>query len=58
MSPAFIPTIKDLLKHLHEAKAAEIVRRALRLTTTSRVIRYMEQQLLEIAPDLKMLDSA
>jgi phosphotransferase system enzyme I (PtsI) len=57
MSPAFIPTIKDLLKHLHEAKAAEIVRRALRLTTTSRVIRYMEKQLLEIAPDLKMLDS-
>ncbi|HEY5313985.1 MAG TPA: putative PEP-binding protein, partial [Pirellulales bacterium] len=57
MSPAFVPTIKDLLKHLHEAKAAEIVHRALRLTTTNRVIRYMEQQLLEIAPDLQMLDS-
>lgn len=57
MSPAFVPIIKDLLKHLHEAKAAEILDRALRLTTSNRIIRYMEQQLLEIAPDLKMLDS-
>ncbi|HEX4149505.1 MAG TPA: phosphoenolpyruvate--protein phosphotransferase [Pirellulales bacterium] len=58
MSPAFVPTIKDLLKHLHEAKAAEIVERALRLTTANAVVRYMERKLLEIAPDLKMLDSA
>jgi phosphotransferase system enzyme I (PtsI) len=58
MSPAFIPTIKDLLKHLHEAKAAEIVERALSMSTSNRIIRYMERQLLEIAPDLEMLDSA
>jgi phosphoenolpyruvate-protein phosphotransferase (PTS system enzyme I) len=58
MSPAFIPTIKELISHLTQAKAAKIVQRALQLKTTAQVIRYMEQQVAELAPNVKMLDTA
>jgi phosphoenolpyruvate-protein phosphotransferase len=58
MSPAFIPTIKDLASHLTVPAAKAIVRRALRLATTGQVQRYMAEQLSEIAPNLKMLDTA
>jgi phosphoenolpyruvate-protein phosphotransferase len=58
MSPAFIPTIKELASHLTVPASKAIVRRALRLATTGQVQRYMAEQLGEIAPDLKMLDTA
>jgi phosphotransferase system enzyme I (PtsI) len=58
MSPAFVPTIKELIGHLTTERAEAILAGALRLNTNHRIIRFMEQQLSEICPNLKLLDSA
>jgi phosphotransferase system enzyme I (PtsI) len=57
MSPAFIPSMKDLASHLTLATASKITKHALRLKTTARVKLYMRHQLKEIAPNLSLLDS-
>ncbi len=57
MSPAFIPSIKDLAAHLTQRQAAAILREAMEFKTTVRVQRFMAEQLLEIAPNLSLLDS-
>ena len=57
MSPAFIPTIKELISHLTRAKAEEILQQALQLKTTGQVIRFMERQIAEVAPSVKMFDT-
>ncbi|MGE0609387.1 MAG: phosphoenolpyruvate--protein phosphotransferase [Pirellulales bacterium] len=58
MSPAFIPTQKELCSHLTVRECRRILRHALKLTTTDRVRRFMTQQLDRIAPNLQMLDTA
>jgi phosphotransferase system enzyme I (PtsI) len=58
MSPAFIPSIKELTAHLTVARAQQIVRQALRLKTTRRVQQFMGEQIQEICPSLKLLDTA
>lgn len=58
MSPAFIPTIKELVSHLTVATAERILQEALRMKTTRRVQRYMAEQIQEICPSLKMFDTA
>jgi phosphoenolpyruvate-protein phosphotransferase (PTS system enzyme I) len=57
MSPAFIPTIKELTSHLTRRRAERIVKRALSIKTTAGVQRYMAAQIAEIAPNLKLLDT-
>lgn len=56
MSPAFIPTIKKLTSQLTCNHAARILDHALKLKTLIQVQRYMENQVAEICPSLKMLD--
>ncbi len=58
MSPAFIPSIKDLTIHLTQARAESILSRALKLKTTGDVSRYLGKEIAEIAPNLKLLDTA
>ena len=58
MSPAFIPTIKELTSHLTRKRAERILRRALEIKTTAGVQRFMAAQIAEIAPNLKLLDTA
>jgi phosphoenolpyruvate-protein phosphotransferase (PTS system enzyme I) len=58
MSPAFIPSIKELTHHLTRDGAEAIVRRALKLKTTVEVKRYLGEQISELAPNLKLLDTA
>jgi phosphotransferase system enzyme I (PtsI) len=58
MSPAFIPSIKELTHHLTREGAEAIVRRALKLKTTAEVKRYLGDQISELAPNLKLLDTA
>ena len=58
MSPAFIPMIKELASHLTVAHSEQILQRVLRMQTSAQIIRYMEQQLAEICPNMKILDSA
>jgi phosphotransferase system enzyme I (PtsI) len=58
MSPAFVPTIKELISHLTKAKAEQLVKQAMRLKTTGQVIRYLAEQVAEIAPNVKLFDTA
>jgi phosphotransferase system enzyme I (PtsI) len=58
MSPAFIPMLKDLTLHLTSETAERILERALEIKTTAGVQRYMARQIAEIAPNLKLLDTA
>jgi phosphotransferase system enzyme I (PtsI) len=58
MSPAFIPSMKELAAHLTEEKARQVLRKALTLRTTTAVKRFMAEQLLLISPNLQMLDTA
>jgi phosphotransferase system enzyme I (PtsI) len=57
MSPAFIPTMKDLAAHLTTEDARQVLRRAMTLRTTSAVKRFMAEELARIAPNLRMLDT-
>ena len=56
MSPAFVPSIKELALHLTEAQAQQILAQAMRLPTTRQVLRYMADRVAEISPNLKLLD--
>jgi phosphoenolpyruvate-protein phosphotransferase (PTS system enzyme I) len=58
MSPAFLPTIKELVSNLTKVKAERILNRALKLKTTAQVIRYMEDQVAQLAPNVKLFDTA
>jgi phosphotransferase system enzyme I (PtsI) len=58
MSPAFIPTIKELMCHLTKAKTEDILECTLRLKTTAQVIRFLEQRMAELAPNVEMFDTA
>jgi phosphotransferase system enzyme I (PtsI) len=58
MSPAFIPTIKELTSHLTRRRAERILERALQMKTTASIQRFMAAQIAEIAPNLKLLDTA
>ncbi len=57
MSPAFIPSMKDLASHVTTQQARDILKHALGLKTTARVKLYMRQQLEKIAPNLSLLDT-
>jgi phosphotransferase system enzyme I (PtsI) len=57
MSPAFIPTIKELTSHVSAEQAQRILQRAMRFRTTHDVIRYMGQTVAELAPNLRLLDT-
>ena len=58
MSPAFLPMIKDLAAHLTRQRAERVLRRTLAIRTSAAVQRYMAEQIAEIAPNLKLLDTA
>ena len=58
MSPAFIPTIKELHAPSHPRGHRSDLRRALKLKTTAEVSRFLGDQINELAPNLKLLDTA
>lgn len=58
MSPAFIPSMKELAAHLTQESARQILRKAMTLRTTTAVKRYMSEQLSKIAPNLQILETA
>jgi phosphotransferase system enzyme I (PtsI) len=57
MSPAFIPSIKELASHLTRENAAAIHRHVLGLKMLAQTHRYLDQQLERIAPKLRLLDT-
>ncbi|HUY91838.1 MAG TPA: phosphoenolpyruvate--protein phosphotransferase [Pirellulales bacterium] len=58
MSPAFIPMIKELASHLTAERTDRIYRHAMKLKSTAQVLHYMSQQLDQLAPNLKLMNSA
>jgi phosphotransferase system enzyme I (PtsI) len=58
MSPAFIPMIKELTHHLTERRSQRILRKALSIKTMAGIQRFMAAQIEDIAPNLKLLDTA
>ena len=58
MSPAFLPSIKELAAHLTVRRTSRILQRALAMRTTASIQRFMQAQIANIAPNLKLLDSA
>lgn len=58
MSPAFVPTIKELLSQLSGERARAVLRRAMHLKTTGQIVRYMGEQIAQIAPNLRLFDTA
>jgi phosphotransferase system enzyme I (PtsI) len=57
MSPAFIPSMKELLSHLTVANAESIHRRLLLFKAISQVSRYLGEQVKKLAPSLSRLDT-
>jgi len=57
MSPAFIPTIKDLASHLTIPQAERILSRALSFKTSTHIKRYLHEQIAEIDPNVAILDT-
>jgi phosphoenolpyruvate-protein phosphotransferase (PTS system enzyme I) len=55
MSPAFIPSIKELASHLTIERSQAILKKALKETTTKKINRLLNEQLLAIAPNLEPL---
>jgi phosphoenolpyruvate-protein kinase (PTS system EI component) len=55
MSPAFIPSIKELASHLTIERSQAILKKALKETTTKKINRLLNEQLLSIAPNLEPL---
>ncbi len=58
MSPAFVPSIKDLTSHISEELAKNIHRKVMKLKTTLQVKRKMAAELQKIAPNLALFDTA
>ncbi len=57
MSPAFIPSIKQLASQLTIFEAEQILKSVLKLKTTLQVKKFMTRQLEHLAPNLALLDS-
>lgn len=58
MSPAFIPSIKELASHVTIEHAREVLEHVLKLKTTAHIKRYLGDQIKQIAPNLSLLDTA
>jgi phosphotransferase system enzyme I (PtsI) len=56
MSPAFVPAIKDLVRHTPLDFAREVASRVLRLHTSKGVRKYLMQKVQEIWPNVNVLD--
>jgi phosphotransferase system enzyme I (PtsI) len=57
MSPAFIPSIKELAHSLTVSEAKVILDHAIKLKTTGQIKRYLTEQLRRISPNLGMLET-
>ena len=57
MSPAFVPSIKQLASQISVEEAERIVTSVMKFKTTAQVKKFMARLIEQIAPDLKMLST-
>jgi phosphoenolpyruvate-protein phosphotransferase len=56
MSPAFVPTLKEVARHMTASAAREISDRVLHMRTVGEVRGYLTRKVRQICPDVAMLD--
>jgi phosphoenolpyruvate-protein phosphotransferase len=56
MSPAFVPTLKEMVRRTTRRKARHIARRVLAMTTLRDIRSYLTRQTRHICPDVAFLD--
>jgi phosphotransferase system enzyme I (PtsI) len=56
MSPAFIPSVKELASRLDLVESSRILRNVLRLKTSTQIMKYMADQIEELCPEVKLMD--
>src|SRR5262249_31390423 len=56
MSPGFVPTIKEVLRHTTLAEAQTIAQRVLRMSTVGEIRTYLTAKVRQIWPSLTLLD--
>jgi phosphoenolpyruvate-protein phosphotransferase len=56
MSPGFVPTIKEVLRHTTLAEAQTIAQRVLRMSTSGEIRTYLTAKVQQIWPSLTLLD--
>ena len=57
MSPAFVPSIKQLASQVSYEEARQIVSSIMKFKTTKQVQKYIARQMEQIAPNLSILDT-
>jgi phosphotransferase system enzyme I (PtsI) len=57
MSPAFVPTIKELVAHLTQERAKAMFQHVMHLKTTNQITRYMAEQIEAVCPSVGPLDA-
>jgi phosphoenolpyruvate-protein phosphotransferase len=58
MSPAFVPSLKELVRSTPLPTAEQIARRALRMSTAGQVRGYLTRKTREICPNVAFLDTS
>jgi phosphoenolpyruvate-protein phosphotransferase len=57
MSPAFVPTVKELVRAVHLPVARKIAKRIVNMTTVGEVRAYLSDRVRKICPNVAMLDT-
>jgi phosphotransferase system enzyme I (PtsI) len=57
MSPAFVPTVKNLLASVTTAQAERFAHHVLQLSTNDEIRSYLSERLREVSSNLEMLDT-
>jgi phosphotransferase system enzyme I (PtsI) len=56
MSPGFVPTIKEVLRHTTHTEAEALTQRVLRMSTVSEIRNYLTLKIQQIWPNVNLLD--
>jgi phosphoenolpyruvate-protein kinase (PTS system EI component) len=57
MSPAFVPTLKEVARHTTRRIAEAVTRRVLTLTTAGAVRGYLTRKVREVWPNVSLIDT-
>jgi phosphoenolpyruvate-protein kinase (PTS system EI component) len=57
MSPAFVPTMKEMIRRVTQAQAREATERVLRMRTAGEVRGYLTRRTRQLWPNVNLLDT-
>ncbi|MFN4259260.1 MAG: phosphoenolpyruvate--protein phosphotransferase [Gemmataceae bacterium] len=56
MSPAFVPSIKEVVRHATGPLMCDVAERVLRMTTRGEIRSYLTRQIRQLCPNVRLLD--